>query len=204
MGEVWCKILGMTQKSGSTLCPIFSVGPSKRLFTKQLLFHLHVNCLPLLKSQTCSPNILFCLQLNMVFDVRALVVLVRFSVSLGNSHVYMLLKFGVIFSQSSVLYQFNCQISQKVLGGKKNKSSSQTVDISISPLQGETLRDYANWLSPEQLVKSEFEPRQSGRTSLPHVVVLPLGSTPQRMVGYFHKMEKQHLEGILCHLKPLN
>ena len=30
------------------------------------------------------------------------------SVSLGLSHVYILLNFGVIFSYSSVLYQFNC------------------------------------------------------------------------------------------------
>ena len=29
-----------------TLCPIVSAGPSKHLFSKHLLFHIYVNCLP--------------------------------------------------------------------------------------------------------------------------------------------------------------
>ena len=53
---------GNSQRSESTLCPTVSVWPGKRLFTKHLLFHLYVNCLPApLKSQTPTPNILFCL-----------------------------------------------------------------------------------------------------------------------------------------------
>lgn len=34
----------------SPLCSIVSAGPSKHLFTKHLLFHLYVNCLPPLRS----------------------------------------------------------------------------------------------------------------------------------------------------------
>ena len=41
-----------------------------------------------LKSQTTTPNIHLCLQLKMVFKVRALAILASYSVFLGLSHVY--------------------------------------------------------------------------------------------------------------------
>ena len=45
MGQVWW---GKQQgwEIESILCPLVSVWPNKHLFTKHLLFHPHVNCLP--------------------------------------------------------------------------------------------------------------------------------------------------------------
>ena len=48
--------LGNTWRSQSTLCPIVSAWPGKYLFTKHLLFHLHVNCLPPLLNLTPLPT----------------------------------------------------------------------------------------------------------------------------------------------------
>lgn len=39
-------VVGDTQRTESTLCPNVSGRPSKHLFAKHLLFHLHFSCLP--------------------------------------------------------------------------------------------------------------------------------------------------------------
>ena len=56
--------------------------------TKHLLFHQWELSSSLLKSQISTLNILFYLYLKMVFKVRALVILVRYSVLLDLSHIY--------------------------------------------------------------------------------------------------------------------
>ena len=51
----WCS--GRVWRSESTLCSIVSSWPSKHLFTKHLLFHLYVKCLPSLWSRKPLPPI---------------------------------------------------------------------------------------------------------------------------------------------------
>lgn len=96
--------LGGAQISEPTWCPVVSAWPSKPLFTKHCLFHLHVSCLPpqtttslsWLKSQTTT-SILFGFQLKMVFNVRASAILMSYSLFLCLSHVSVLLNFCSIF-----------------------------------------------------------------------------------------------------------
>ena len=57
------------------LCSTVSAWPRKHLFTKHLVFHLHVKCL--LKFQTFTPQSIFCLQVKMIFKVKVWVVLSR-------------------------------------------------------------------------------------------------------------------------------
>ena len=81
-----------------SLHPIVSVGPSKHLFTKHLFSISMCFASSHFKSQTRIPNFLFCLQLKMIFKVRASAILVRYSVFLGFSYVYTLLYFVSLFS----------------------------------------------------------------------------------------------------------
>ena len=70
----------------------------EHLLTTHLLFHLCELPSTPLKSQTATLNVLFCLQLKMVFKLRASAILVRYSFSQCLSHVYMLLNFCLMFS----------------------------------------------------------------------------------------------------------
>ena len=76
-------------------------------------------------SQTTTPNILFCLQLKMIFKMRVLANWVNYSVFLGPSHVYMLLNFCLTFSCSSSSCQFHSQATWKNVEGQRKISFSQ-------------------------------------------------------------------------------
>ena len=86
----------------SSLHSIVSAGPSKHLFTKHLLFHLHMNSFPFEVPNHYPQAASFCLQLKMVFKASVLAILVSYSVFLGLSHV---IKLCLIF----FCYSFSCQ-----------------------------------------------------------------------------------------------
>ena len=86
----------------SSLHSIVSAGPSKHLFTKHLLFHLHMNSFPFEVPNHYPQAASFCLQLKMVFKTSVLAILVSYSVFLGLSHV---IKLCLIF----FCYSFSCQ-----------------------------------------------------------------------------------------------
>ena len=88
MDWVWCGKPGRACRSDSNLCPIVCM--AHQTFMHQTFAFPSPYELPFspVKPQTTIPNILFCLQVKMVFKVRTLAILVNHSVFHGLFHVW--------------------------------------------------------------------------------------------------------------------